>query len=470
MGKGEEMARAPARARPQLCFRFREKGHVCSEAGELPAPAPAPVASEYPAPARPADIISALPDDVLADDAVRTQTISPRWIHLWRSHAPLNLDDRDLQKWVSGDNLVRLVWEILAAPRQTYARRLSLNTLCRHSGDADRYHIFHILFQFPVLDRLEELSFSYVRVLGNSPLQAGELMPPLPPSALRFSSLRVATFGLCQFPQDLTGIYFPSLGDLTLSRITNDESTLQAMIAACPALQSLFIDRNYYFGRVQIISPTLVSVRLLVDPYNYMMDEIFIVDTPSLEKLIIQDQGDSPRNIRLWFAPKLEIFDCLRTDMVSTKQPGKTTFQAMVDRSLVSKSLRNVKIFYMIVEGLKLDHVIEVLKCFPYLQQLHIWSLMRHVPMKTNDNPPVDSSTVECIQNHLKQIEVTNYSGKKSDVNFAKFFVLNARVLESMKLCIPFSSHDKWRSNQRKKMNFLDRASPNARIHFESSD
>ena len=26
MGKGEEMARAPARARPQLCFRFREVG------------------------------------------------------------------------------------------------------------------------------------------------------------------------------------------------------------------------------------------------------------------------------------------------------------------------------------------------------------------------------------------------------------------------------------------------------------
>ena len=93
------------------------------------------------------------------------------------------------------------------------------------------------------------------------------------------------------------------------------------------------MDRNYYFRRVQIRSPTLVSVRLLVDPdpYNYVMLELTIVDTPSLEKLILQDHGNGPRIIRLRNMPKLEILDCLRTDMMSTLLPGMTTFQVITD-------------------------------------------------------------------------------------------------------------------------------------------
>jgi hypothetical protein len=87
--------------------------------------------------------------------------------------------------------------------------------------------------------------------------------------------------------------------------------------------------------------------------------------------------------------------------------------------------------------------------------------------MKINDKP-VDG-TVECNHNHLKQIEVTNYEGTISDVNFVKFFVLNARVLELMKLHIPFGWHNKWSSKQRKKMNFMNRASSNLLIHFEGS-
>jgi hypothetical protein len=43
----------------------------------------------------------------------------------------------------------------------------------------------------------------------------------------------------------------------------------------------------------------------------------------------------------------------------------------MVDNSH-KLSFRNVKILYIIIEALKLNHVIDVLKCFPCLQQFHI--------------------------------------------------------------------------------------------------
>jgi hypothetical protein len=43
----------------------------------------------------------------------------------------------------------------------------------------------------------------------------------------------------------------------------------------------------------------------------------------------------------------------------------------MVDSSIIL-SFRNVRILHIIVEALKLNHVIDVLKCFPCLQQLHV--------------------------------------------------------------------------------------------------
>jgi hypothetical protein len=57
------------------------------------------------------------------------------------------------------------------------------------------------------------------------------------------------------------------------------------------------------------------------------MDQLVIGCTPNLEKLSIQEQGNGPRIIRVLDAPKIQILDCLRTDMMSTVQMGKTTFQ-----------------------------------------------------------------------------------------------------------------------------------------------
>jgi hypothetical protein len=57
------------------------------------------------------------------------------------------------------------------------------------------------------------------------------------------------------------------------------------------------MDRNYYFSCNHIMSESLVSLRLLVDPCNYVKEELIIVYTPSLEKLILQEKGNGPRII-----------------------------------------------------------------------------------------------------------------------------------------------------------------------------
>ena len=56
------------------------------------------------------------------------------------------------------------------------------------------------------------------------------------------------------------------------------------------------------------------------------------------------------------------------------------------------------------------------------------------------------------INTCLKKIVLRNYSGNESHVNFVKFFVLNARVIESIRL------------------EFEERASKSAQLEFVSSD
>ena len=43
---------------------------------------------------------------------------------------------------------------------------------------------------------------------------------------------------------------------------------------------------------------------------------------------------------------------------------------------------------------------------------------------------------IECLELHLRSIVMNNYEGRRPDVNFAKFFVLNAKVLKVMKFVI----------------------------------
>jgi hypothetical protein len=46
------------------------------------------------------------------------------------------------------------------------------------------------------------------------------------------------------------------------------------------------------------------------------------------------------------------------------------------------------------------------------------------------------SAPVECLDQSLKTITLQSYSGQKPHVDFAKFFVKRARILDVMKFCV----------------------------------
>jgi hypothetical protein len=74
---------------------------------------------------------------------------------------------------------------------------------------------------------------------------------------------------------------------------------------------------------------------------------------------------------------------------------------------------------------------------------------------------------IECLD-HLRYVELKCYMGNKPDVNLAKFFVLNAKVLELMKFVVEDGCTQDWRTNQYKQLQFDSRASQNAQFEFGS--
>lgn len=78
---------------------------------------------------------------------------------------------------------------------------------------------------------------------------------------------------------------------------------------------------------------------------------------------------------------------------------------------------------------------------------------------------------IKCSDIPLKTVVVGNYHGGKSEINFATFFLLNARMLESLKLIIKGRNYgSKFFTKQRRLLQMGRRASRQARVDFRSVD
>ena len=75
---------------------------------------------------------------------------------------------------------------------------------------------------------------------------------------------------------------------------------------------------------------------------------------------------------------------------------------------------------------------------------------------------------IDCLDLNLKRIVMGFYMGNKSHVDIASFFILNARVLESMKLLVEthLVQNKMWAENQCKRLQLENRASSAAQIEF----
>ncbi|KAG0541449.1 hypothetical protein BDA96_02G017600 [Sorghum bicolor] len=381
--------------------------------------------------------ISSLPDDVLGDivsllptrDGARTQVLSSRWRHLWRS-APLNLhlhlhDDDDDDPFGPRFRASEVSRILPAHPGP-----------CRRFAMSFRYASYHYpttaavdaWLRSPALDDLQELLlfYHYPRL-------------PLPPSLRRFSS---------------------TLRSLTLSNVSISGSALRALLAGCPVLQSfLLIGTTYVSSRLQIVSPSLRSIK--VSSYWRSL-ELVIEDTPCLERIHLQCKEKTHMNISVISAPRLAILGELCDDTPSL-QFGTTLLQGSTVVTMAD-AVNSVKVLSLSRVKLCLDAAINLLKCFPHLEKLHIKATSVCVENAWYQTNP---ERIGILNIRLRKIVLENYQGSKSHVDFVNFFLSNARALESLELVVRNITTKKWIARQQRLLH-IKSASRDPQVTFVS--
>ncbi|KAF7082998.1 hypothetical protein CFC21_086823 [Triticum aestivum] len=380
------------------------------------------------------DFISGLPDVVLGSiisllptkDGGRTPVLSRRWRHLWRS-APLNLaatlapvrtSSRCVPARTSFRVLPSAVSEIISQ-HPGPARRFYLR--CPGAGDPgadDLCAQAESWLHSPALANLEELDISYAN-------------PQLLPSALRSAStLLVAKMSHCGFPNEIgPSMNFPLLKQLSLMDVYISEDVFHDLLSGCHALESLYVSKVFGVRCLRISSPKIRSIGFYFHS-SKQKGELVIEDAPRLVRLLIPYYGaydDDCVTIRVVRAPKLEILGplLLVVSKLLVSQVGISPVSS-------ANSMRTVKILALRSSGHELDPVLNILRRFPCLEQLYV-IFHKHNEQDKKNGPRYDPlHPIECLQTHLKRVVFRPFTGNDKQYEFARFFVLNAVVLNKV--------------------------------------
>ncbi|GJN12091.1 hypothetical protein PR202_ga30338 [Eleusine coracana subsp. coracana] len=134
---------------------------------------------------------------------------------------------------------------------------------------------------------------------------------------------------------------------------------------------------------------------------------------------------------------------------------------------VLNASICTLKVLVIRLTGPNLGAVLDLLKCFPCLETFYLMISGPRINVADTqyDNLPAPGS-IHCLGQHLHKIVIRGYQGRQADIDFANFFLVNARMLRIMKIIAPRMISDKWIANQRKSLLLDYKASKDAEIHF----
>ncbi|VAI54201.1 hypothetical protein VPH35_108992 [Triticum aestivum] len=366
----------------------------------------------------PGDLISRLPDDLLSTiisllptkDGGRTPAISPRWRNLWRS-APLNLVIHSPVNPHSPSSVIpsamsRIVSKHLGPTRRFFFRGSDLGP------QAESW------FQSPALANLEELD---IKLLPAGP----EERFSLPPSALSSPALLVVKIAYCSIPDEIS-MDFPVLKHISLLDVSISGDVFHGLLSACCALESFYMSNVHAADCLRVSSPTLRSIGFSEKYCG--KSELIIEDAPLLVRFILpytyNHDADNCVAIRVVRAPKLKILGPLFAISRIVSQG--------ISPDSSANSMRTVKVLSLRCSGQELDAILNVLRWFPCLEKLYI-IFHEHREVDKNNEPPYNGlHPVECLPDHLKNVVFKAFVGHDKQVNFASFFISNARVLNKI--------------------------------------
>ncbi|KAG8100121.1 hypothetical protein GUJ93_ZPchr0013g36535 [Zizania palustris] len=403
------------------------------------------------------DLIGRLPDCLLStilsllplDAAARTTILSRQWRRLWPS-TPLRLIDSDLP-----------------SPFRYHSAAIS-RILTFHRGNAIS---FHISLSRPSSADLD----SWLRILAAKRLQELVLQPPselllLPPSLLACRFLRSADLTNCRLPAAAATVAsFPHLLELTLRYAFTTSSALHGLLAGCPSLVSLSLDRVFGCQSLRVRSGSLRSLTVSVslrrrEEIGEELQDLVVEEAPLLERLLGHDINWGP-SIHVLHAPRLEILGYLGVGIPSL-QLGSALFHSLCSVRLAAE-FRSVKTLALELVDPQMKLVVDLLRCFPCLETLYITSHMV-VPrsMETLKCNNMDDP-IECLKHHLKKVVLVGYEGQKRELQLAMFLVSNARVLQVMKFLCANDCNPTWLRSQKRRLCLENMPSLGTQVLFE---
>uniref|UniRef100_A0A0E0HR92 F-box domain-containing protein n=1 Tax=Oryza nivara TaxID=4536 RepID=A0A0E0HR92_ORYNI len=378
------------------------------------------------------DILSRLP----ARDAARTSALSTRWRRLWRS-VPLVLADAHLKHTgpppppVSEidqvDGLGGVLRRAVDGTRDV-ASAVS-RALAAHPGPFRSVHVtctrmdahhaeLALWLQLLAAKGVQEL----VLVYQASKLDAGVRLPA---TLFRCSSLTCLYIGFLRFP-DVATIQragaFPHLRELGLCSLVMGVRDLALLLDRCPVLENLEIVGHRELVRLRVASHSLRCVELC----ESVVEEITVEHAARLERLIVKI-GHAP-NLRVlgFLVPVMHELSIGNTDIRAGTKPTRRT---------MVQSVQMLGIQLKLFDNNQVRMLPSFLRCFPSVETLYIQSettLSGNTTGKLNPKLLQETSPIECLQKHIKNVIMREFRMQRSELDFLKFIAERGQVLEKV--------------------------------------
>ncbi|XBH60664.1 hypothetical protein VPH35_115229 [Triticum aestivum] len=326
------------------------------------------------------DFISRLPDAVLGTiisllptkDGGRTQILSRRWRHLWRS-APLNLEV--------------IIGPPGPCPGHHHPSAIHHSTVSKiisqHLGPARRFCLKHLIDgNLPEMESwLDSRAIVNLQELDITNYAGYKTGYTLPQSVFRSAStLLVAKIMGCNFPDAITrSMNFYLLNQLSLDCVSVSGDVFHGLLSGCHALESLAMLEVHATGCLRVSSPTLRSIGFRKG--SRKRAELVLEDTPRLERLLLPycDRNNFV-TIRVIWVPKLQIFGPFSTGACEL-----WVFQGMSPVSSTN-SICTVKVWALGCSEHQLHAVLDVLTWFPCLEKLYVTFHAHYRTFKQNEH------------------------------------------------------------------------------------
>ncbi|CAO2190558.1 unnamed protein product [Urochloa humidicola] len=387
------------------------------------------------------DRISALPSEVLREivsrlpikDAARTAVLSKPWLPIWRG-TPLVLDDTNLHpRALAGRAPVRADAPVLTAA--------ITRVLAAHPGP---FRVVYLVRSY--MEEHQQQLAHWIRMLAAKGVEELVLVNrpypidmPLPATILNIATLTRLFIGVWKFP-DTTGLprsgggaaLFPHLRELIVCCVSMENRDMDFLLAGSPVLETLGI-QGYKKGPLclRLVGQRLQCVQICLS----IVETITVSNAPLLERLILWNSLDgSSIRLKIDHAPKLRILGYL--------EPGVHTLEmhnsVINTRKVVSPSTMalSVKVLALRLRfGVRKDAKMlpAFLGCFPNADTLHIVSETTvEATGKLNLKFWQETGLIERLRSRIKVMSLCEFRGDRSELDFLKFFMKNARVLEKV--------------------------------------